>query len=111
MASKRKKKTQVQKTVEDLYSRKDEREYVAQATNEPFKENYFDNPTFNVAKSKTLLRDEIYLRKAVPAEGSLTCPNCGSTNILEGGKQTRSLDEAGTPSATCRKCGKIFRPN
>ena len=74
-------------------------------------ENYFSLSVFDYARSQQQLRNEIYQNKAVPPIDVNACPNCGSTNTVLSGKQTRSLDEGGTPGAECRQCGYKWRPD
>ena len=63
---------------------------------------------FDEARRKQQLSYEIYQNKTIPAESSLSCPHCGSTNVQERGKYNRALDEAGAPAAICINCGNHF---
>lgn len=69
-----------------------------------WRQAYFAMPSFNDARQKQQLLYETYLNKTIPLE-SISCPHCGSTNVDIGGIYSRSLDEAGVPSAVCRNCG------
>lgn len=74
------------------------------------REAYFRMPYFADAELKRQLVYETYQAKTIPpVDKSISCPKCGSNNVVTEGKYVRALDEAGVATNTCRQCGNKFQ--